>query len=450
MDKFILDTPRGTRDYDPKESKLREHMLDTIKSVYKAHDAVPLETPIYEYRHILMNKYGEEQKLIFDLAQGEDKDESLVYSLRYDLTVPLTRYLATTNAFNIKSYQIGEVFRRDTPSITNGRMRQFTQCDFDIAGNYDSMIPDAETISVMVEILDKFGLDYKIKFNHKVLLDQFLILAGIANDKVATVCSSIDKLDKHDWEYISKELGTKGISEEQINGLYNFVKISGKPLEILGVIRAMTTNAIIIRTLDEIELLFGYLEKFSCLDKVVFDLSLARGLSYYTGIIFEAVNTKKDVDYTIGSIGAGGRYDCLVESFNEHKHVPIVGCSIGFTRIFTILSNGSYSTPDEKRCLITTIENKADVTKNKTLLLVAMEIANNLWKADISTELYSKSGIIMKDKLKYALDKGVKFMILIAENEYTNGEVVVKNLATKQQYTIKIDQVIDFMNHGQK
>lgn len=233
-DVTILNTPKGTTDYSPEDMYLRDYITETIKTVFKRHGAVTIETPMFEYKHILVGKYGEDQKLIYDL----DDQGALQSSLRYDLTVPFARYLATSSTPNIRRYQIGEVFRRDQPSITQGRMRQFTQCDMDIAGKYDLMLPDAEVIKIMVEILDAFGadykLDYRIKFNHKVLLDCLLTLSNIPPDKIQTTCSSIDKLDKHDWEYVANELEKKGLTLGQIDNLREFVILNGEPMRIVN------------------------------------------------------------------------------------------------------------------------------------------------------------------------------------------------------------------------
>ena len=239
----------------------------------------------------------------------------------------------------------GKVYRRDNPQMSKGRFREFFQCDFDIAGgNYGTMIPDAEVIKIVVEILTQLPIgNFNIKINHRLLLDSMVEICGIGNDKYKLVCSSIDKLDKEEWEQVRDELiNVKGVTEEQADKLKNFVVLKDKPkilLEKLLTMKEFLENEKGKKALDEMTLLIDYLQILEVEKYCTFDLSLARGLDYYTGLIYETVLTDTD---EVGSISGGGRYDNLIGMFSG-KQIPAVGVSIGIERIFNIL---------EKRCFL--------------------------------------------------------------------------------------------------
>ncbi|KAF8404254.1 hypothetical protein HHK36_009136 [Tetracentron sinense] len=325
--------PKGTRDFAKEQMAIRERAFSIIVEVFKRHGAMALDTPAFELRETLMGKYGEDSKLIYDLAdQGGE-----LCSLRYDLTVPFARYVAMNGVTAFKRYQIAKVYRRDNPS--KGRYREFYQCDFDIAGHYETMGPDFEVIKVLTELLDELNIgDYEIKLNHRKLLDGMLDICGVSPEKFRTICSSIDKLDKQSFEQIKKEMvEEKGLTVEIAERIGTFVKKRGRPLELLADLKhegcQFLENNGSILALNDLEILFKALEKSKCIDKVVFDLSLARGLDYYTGVIFEAVFKGAT---QVGSIAAGGRYDNLIGMFGT-KQVPAVGVSLGIERVFTIM-----------------------------------------------------------------------------------------------------------------
>ena len=261
-------------------------------------------------------------------------------SLRYDLTVPFARYLAMNSVGNIKRYHIARVYRRDQPQAARGRYREFYQCDFDIAGSYASMVPDAEVLKVVTELLDELKLgEYEIKLNHRQLLDGMLAICGVPEPKFRTICSAIDKLDKEPWEKVRKEMvDEKGLAPEVADRIQAFVVLKGEPrsmLEKLRVSGQFGAHDGSCKALEEIALLFDYLEAMGALHRISFDLSLARGLDYYTGVIYEAVFKGSS---QVGSIAAGGRYDDLVGSLmNNSKQVPCVGVSLGIERVFVIM-----------------------------------------------------------------------------------------------------------------
>ena len=257
-------------------------------------------------------------------------------SLRYDLTVPFARYCAMNGITSIKRYQIAKVYRRDNPS--HGRYREFYQCDFDIAGLSEPMGPDFEVVKILTELLDKLEIgDYVVKLNHRKLLDGMLEICGVPAEKFRTICSSIDKLDKQTFEQVKREMvEEKGLSSEVADRIGSFVKEKGAPMELLNKLREEGSeflgNKSSKEALDELSIMFEALERSKCSGRVVFDLSLARGLDYYTGVIFEAVCIGAEV----GSIAAGGRYDNLIGMFGK-EIVPAVGMSLGIERVFNIL-----------------------------------------------------------------------------------------------------------------
>lgn len=346
---------------------IRDKIFSAITKVFKRHGAVTIDTPVFELRDILAGKYGEDSKLIYDLAdQGGE-----ICSLRYDLTVPFARWLAMNqNVSNIKRYHIAKVYRRDQPAMTKGRMREFYQCDFDIAGSYDPMLPDAEIVRITTEVFEELGWNgrYTIKLNHRKILDGLFEVCGVPADKIRTISSAVDKLDKVPWEEVKKEMVVeKGLDVEVADKIGEWVVQKGQR-DLLAKMQAderLTANESMKAGLAEMETFFTYLEAFDALDSISFDLSLARGLDYYTGVIYEVVtegsapdtskpaaapsrSSKKskgpdadedrssDPSVGVGSVAAGGRYDNLVGMFSGKNQIPCVGISFGVDRIFSI------------------------------------------------------------------------------------------------------------------
>jgi len=348
---------------------IRDKIFSTITEVFKRHGAVTIDTPVFEMKEILAGKYGEDSKLIYDLAdQGGE-----LCSLRYDLTVPFARWLAMNQGIqNIKRYHIAKVYRRDQPAMTKGRMREFYQCDFDIAGSYDPMMPDAEIVRIATEVFDGLGWKgrFTIKLNNRKILDGLFQVCGVPEEKIRTISSAVDKLDKLPWIEVRKEMTEdKGLAEEVADKIGEYVVLKGGK-DLLSRLQAdekLIANASMKEGLEEMDLLFDYLEAFECLDSVSFDLSLARGLDYYTGVIYEIVtegsapvatvtgapatssrppkksksvdaddDRSSDPNIGVGSIAAGGRYDNLVGMFSGKNKIPCVGISFGVDRIFAI------------------------------------------------------------------------------------------------------------------
>lgn len=420
--------PKGTRDFGKEQMAIRERAFSIITGVFKMHGAVALDTPVFELRETLMGKYGEDSKLIYDLAdQGGE-----LCSLRYDLTVPFARYVAMNNISALKRYQIAKVYRRDNPS--KGRYREFYQCDFDIAGVYEPMEPDFEVIKVLTELLDKLDIGmYEIKLNHRKLLDGMLEICGVPPEKFRTVCSSIDKLDKLSFEEVKKELvEEKGISNETAEKIGNLVKTRGPPLEVLLELRKegskfLENNGSIV-ALNELDILFKALEKANAIDRISFDLSLARGLDYYSGVIYEAVFKGAT---QVGSIAAGGRYDNLVGSFikGEKKQVPAVGVSLGIERVFAIMEQQQQD--KEKNQVIRATETEVLVSILGKDLILAAELVSELWSVGIKAEF--KLTTRVQNHIKYAMQSGIPWMVLVGESELKDGKVKLKDIRANQE-----------------
>uniref|UniRef100_A0A671MXL6 histidine--tRNA ligase n=1 Tax=Sinocyclocheilus anshuiensis TaxID=1608454 RepID=A0A671MXL6_9TELE len=264
---FVLKTAKGTRDYNPKQMAIREKVFNIIISCFKRHGAETIDTPVFELKETLTGKYGEDSKLIYDL---KDQGGELL-SLRYDLTVPFARYLAMNKITNIKRYHIAKVYRRDNPAMTRGRYREFYQCDFDIAGQYDAMIPDAECLKIVYEILNELDLgDFHIKVNDRRILDGMFAVCGVPDEKFRTICSTVDKLDKMAWEDVKKEMvNEKGLSEDVADRIGEYVSMQGGQdlAERLLQDPKLSQNKQACAGLTDMKLLFSYLELFQVTDK---------------------------------------------------------------------------------------------------------------------------------------------------------------------------------------
>ncbi|NWT46657.1 SYHC protein, partial [Chroicocephalus maculipennis] len=317
--KFVLKTPKGTRDYSPKQMAIRERVFNAIITCFKRHGAEVIDTPVFELKETLTGKYGEDSKLIYDL---KDQGGELL-SLRYDLTVPFARYLAMNKITNIKRYHIAKVYRRDNPAMTRGRYREFYQCDFDIAGQFDPMIPDAECLKIVHEILSDLQLgDFLIKVNDRRILDGMFAVCGVPDSKFRTICSSVDKLDKMPWEEVRSEMvGEKGLSPEAADRIGEYA------------------------------------------------------------VLLQQENDHVEEPVSVGSVAGGGRYDGLVGMFDpKGRKVPCVGVSIGIERIFSILEQRVEASEEKIR---TTETQVLVASAQKKLLEERLKLISELWDAGI-------------------------------------------------------------------
>ena len=398
---------------------IRDKIFGTIADVFKRHGGVTIDTPVFELKEILSGKYGEDSKLIYDLAdQGGE-----LCSLRYDLTVPFARFLAMNKDIqNIKRYHIAKVYRRDQPAMTKGRMREFYQCDFDIAGTYDPMVPDAEVIRIICEVFEGLGWNggYTIKLNHRKILDGIFQVCGVPEDKIRTISSAVDKLDKLPWAEVRKEMTEeKGLDGDVADRIGQWVVLKGKQdlLQTLQADEQLAANENMKQGMADIGLLFEYLEAFGALDRVSFDLSLARGLDYYTGIIYEVVtegsapeaspagdgkeaaapkSSKKkkktngddddrsnDPTVGVGSVAAGGRYDNLVGMFSGKTQIPCVGISFGVDRIFSITKARMAADKNAAQVRNNEVDVYVMAFGSKGFLKERMGVCAQLWEAGI-------------------------------------------------------------------
>ncbi|KAI0449455.1 hypothetical protein F5B21DRAFT_494195 [Xylaria acuta] len=443
-DKSSVKVPKGTRDWVGADVKIRDRIFKAAGDAFARHGGVQLDTPVFELKSILSGKYGEDSKLIYELADQGGED----LALRYDLTVPFARWLAMTGTQQIKRYHIAKVYRRDQPAIARGRMREFYQCDFDIAGEYDPMIPDAEILRIVYEVFYSLGLaeDVTLKLNHRKILDGLFAVAGVPDDKIRTISSAVDKLDKLSREEVKAEMIEKGLEGSVADEILEWTKYNGdipKIIELLKKDEKMFANEKIKKGIEEMGLLHSYLDAFQIADQVSFDLALARGLDYYTGLIYEAVIelTAKDrsAETRIGSIAAGGRYDNLVGMYGR-KQIPCIGISFGVDRIFTILKARQEKEKQSAR--------GSDVYvmvfggKNG-LLPERMGIARLLWDAGISAEFSPKVKPRLPQQFKAAESAGVPLAVIVGEDELKAGKVKVKVMGLPEGHPDKEGKLIE-------
>lgn len=471
--KFTLKTPKGTRDWEPLAMALRKRIFSTIEDVFSAHGAVTIDTPVFELKEILSGKYGEDSKLIYDL---QDQGGELC-SLRYDLTVPFARFVAMNPSEhgNIKRYHIAKVYRRDQPAMSKGRFREFYQCDIDIAGVYDPMVPDSEVLCILVEALDALGMEgFTVKINHRKILDGIFDICGVPADKIRTISSAVDKLDKSPWAEVKREMTVdKGLAEDVADKIGEYVKLKGGKdlLEKLKKDEVMMGHKVASQGVKDMELLFDYLDVYGISDRMSFDLSLARGLDYYTGLIYEAVTSasappgfngdtsagavageeknkskskkkgadgEEEIDEStvgVGSIAAGGRYDNLVGMFSGSKKpdaVPCVGVSIGVERVFAIMMQrlkekelaGQRSSVRSKEVDVYVM------SVGDGLLKERMQVTKMLWNAGIKAEFMHKAKPKLPAQFGVVDKEGIPFAVILAPNEW-NGET--RQVRVKQQ-----------------
>ncbi|XP_043924964.1 histidine--tRNA ligase, cytoplasmic isoform X1 [Protopterus annectens] len=451
--KFILKTPKGTRDYNPKQTAIREKVFNIIINCFKRHGAETIDTPVFELKETLTGKYGEDSKLIYDL---KDQGGELL-SLRYDLTVPFARYLAMNKIKAIKRYHIAKVYRRDNPAMTKGRYREFYQCDFDIAGEYDPMLPDAECLRIIYEILGELQIgEFLIKVNDRRILDGMFAVCGVPDEKFRAICSSVDKLDKTPWEDVKMEMvGEKGLAPETADLIGQYVQLNGG-IEFIDRLQndpLLSQNKVAVEALGDMKLLFEYLTLLGATDKINFDLSLARGLDYYTGMICEAVllqnpneiqpqqKDQSEESVGVGSVAGGGRYDGLVGMFDpKGRKVPCVGVSIGIERIFSIMEQKAENSAEKIR---TTETQVLVASAQKKLLNERMKLVTELWNSGIKAELIYRKNPKLLNQLQYCEENGIPLVAIIGEQELKDGVVKLRVVATREEVDIPRGSLVE-------
>ena len=442
--------PKGTRDFSPEEMAKRNYIFNTIREVYHLYGFQQIETPAMENLSTLMGKYGEEgDKLLFkilnsgDCFSGISCEELLEKNpvkfaakacekgLRYDLTVPFARFVVQHRneiSFPFKRYQIQPVWRADRPQ--KGRYREFYQCDGDVVGS-DSLINEVELIQIMDEVFHRFGIRVCIKMNNRKILSGIAEILGAA-DKIVDITVAIDKLDKISLEKVNDELREKGLSEDAINKLQPVIMLSGtnreKIASLKNVLAASETG---LKGIAEMEFILDRIEKLALRAELELDLTLARGLNYYTGAIFEV----KALDVKIGSITGVGRYDNLTGVFGM-EGVSGVGISFGADRIFDVLNQLDLYPKDALQTTQLLFVNFGEKEEAYLLPLVAQVRA-----AGIRTELYPESAK-MKKQMGYADTKKIPYVAIVGETEMSEGKINVKNMITGEQQLLTVDELI--------
>lgn len=446
--------PSGTRDFGPAEMIKREYIFNTIKSVFMKYGYMPLETPTMENLSTLLGKYGEEgDKLLFkvlnsgdfisklsgaDIEEGNSVKSALKISekgLRYDLTVPFARYVVQHQgeiSFPFKRYQIQPVWRADRPQ--KGRYREFCQCDVDVVGS-DSLLNELELIQIVSEVFKALNIEVVLKLNNRKILYGIAESIGYA-DKMTDITVAIDKLDKIGIEAVCAELNAKGISDEACEKLTPILTLSGSSRERLVSIRdIIACSETGLKGVEEVETILNYVEELSVDIDLELDLSLARGLNYYTGAIFEV----KAKDYAIGSISGGGRYDDLTGIFGL-KGVSGVGISFGADRIYDVLS-GLDLFPSG----VSTTSKVFFVNFEGKEALMALKLAAELRASGIATEVYPDGAKKMKKQMEYANRREIPFVVIIGDSELQEGEATVKNMVTGEQSKVKFSALVDYI-----
>lgn len=442
--------PKGTRDFGREETAERNYIFDTIRSVFLEFGYAQIETPAMENLSTLLGKYGDEgDKLLYrilnsgDAFEGVDLSKPLLSQvsekgLRYDLTVPFARYVVQhrdTLTFPFKRFQIQPVWRADRPQ--KGRYREFYQCDVDVVGS-KSQLYELELIQIADKVFRKMGVSVVLKVNNRKILTGLSKICGFP-DKVVDITVAIDKLDKIGIDSVREELLSKGLTLEAVGVLEPILTLSGTTEEKTAAMRKiMASSQTGLRGLDETEELFGLVKAAGVGMNVELDLSLARGLNYYTGAIFEV----KALDWQIGSICGGGRYDNLTGIFGL-PDVSGVGISFGADRIYDVLK-GLDKFP-KSLCKGTDLL-FANLGKEEVLYI--LPIASQLRDAGISVEVYPEP-VKLKKQFEYAERKSIGFISITGENEKISGKVNIKNLSLGEQREFSVEDIpamVDFLS----
>ncbi len=444
--------PKGTRDFGPVEMAKRNYIFNTIRDVYALYGFQQIETPAMETLQTLMGKYGEEgDKLLFKVLNSGDclskcSDEELLErnalhlaskmcekGLRYDLTVPFARYVVMHRdelQLPFKRYQIQPVWRADRPQ--KGRYREFYQCDADVVGS-DSLLNEVELMQIVDEVFSRFGIRIQIKINNRKILSGIAEIIGAA-DKIVDITVAIDKLDKIGIDNVNAELREDGLSEEQIQKLQPIIMLSGTNDEKLTTIAEVLKDSETgVKGVEETKYILNTLNTHSCLrNEIQLDLTLARGLNYYTGAIFEV----KALDVQIGSITGGGRYDNLTGIFGM-PGLSGVGISFGADRIYDVLNQLD-------------LYPKNSVTSTQVLFInfgeqetaYCLPIINKVRANGIRAELYPDAAK-MKKQMSYANAKQIPFVVLAGESEMAQGKVTLKNMENGEQTLVDAEALIE-------
>lgn len=446
--------PKGTRDFSPAEMVKRNYIFDLIKEVFRLYGFQPIETPAMENLSTLTGKYGEEgDKLLFKILNSGDfiskVSEELLdeknsnkltpkiseKGLRYDLTVPFARFVVQYQneiTFPFKRYQIQPVWRADRPQ--KGRYREFYQCDVDVIGS-NSLLNEVELVQIIDDVFKRLKINTIVKINNRK------ILAGIAevigeNDRIIDITVAIDKLDKIGLEKVNAELAEKGVSNESIEKLQPILALQGnsveKTVQLEGILASSETG---IKGVNEIKKLFSYIDNLSLQTEVELDLTLARGLNYYTGAIFEV----KAKDFEIGSICGGGRYDDLTGIFGL-PNVSGVGVSFGAERIYDVLTQMNLFPPKSSETTKVLFVNFGEKEEAYCLPVLA-----ELRKNGINAEIFPDNAKMQK-QMNYANKKEIPFVVLAGETEIQAKSFTLKNMQSGEQHSVNADELMNILS----
>ena len=442
--------PKGTRDFSPVEMAKRNYIFNTIREVFHLFGYQQIETPSMENLSTLMGKYGDEgDKLLFKIQNSGDyfsslTDEELLSrnapklackfcekGLRYDLTVPFARYVVMHRdeiSFPFKRYQIQPVWRADRPQ--KGRYREFYQCDADVVGS-NSLLNEVELVQMIDQVFQKFGVRVSIKVNNRKILTGIAEIIGEA-DKIVDITVAIDKLDKIGLDNVNAELASKGIPQEAIDKLQPIILLSGSNEEKLETLKSvLAASETGLKGVEESEFILKTVAALGVQSEVELDLTLARGLNYYTGAIFEV----KALDVQIGSISGGGRYDNMTGVFGM-SGMSGVGISFGADRIFDVLNQLDLYPKEAVNGTQVLFVNFGEVEAAYCLPVLAKVRA-----AGIRAEIYPDCAK-MKKQMGYANDKQIPFVAIVGENEMKEGKLTLKNMTTGEQCLVTPDELL--------
>ena len=439
--------PKGTRDFSPVEMMRRDYIFNTIRSVFRMNGYSPIETPAMENLSTLLGKYGDEgDKLLFKILNSGDYASKLQPSelaeaskicekgLRYDLTVPFARFVVQHQndiVFPFKRYQIQPVWRADRPQ--KGRYREFYQCDVDVIGS-KSLLNEVELVGIVERVFDKLGISVTLKMNNRKILFGIAEVMGHA-DKMIDITVAIDKLEKIGLDNVKAELSERGIDEQAVAKLQPILELSGTTAEKLATLKDILANSPTgLLGVEEMQKVFDYIATAGFKLNVELDLSLARGLNYYTGAIFEV----KANDFAIGSICGGGRYDNLTGIFGM-PDVSGVGISFGADRIYDVMV-GLDLFPAEIGCSTKVLF----VNLGEAEAMASLVAVNKLRDAGVSAELYPDSAK-MKKQMESANRRGIPYVAIIGSNELEQGVVTLKNMVTGEQQTVSTDSLVEIL-----
>src|SRR3712207_6029650 len=443
--------PKGTRDFGPLEMAKRNYIFNTIKEVYALYGFQQIETPSMETLQTLMGKYGEEgDKLLFKVLNSGDylskiTEEDLLErnslhlasklcekGLRYDLTVPFARYVVMHHdelQFPFKRYQIQPVWRADRPQ--KGRYREFYQCDADVVGS-DSLMNEVELMQIVDTVFTKFGIRVQIKINNRKILSGIAEVIG-EDDRIVDITVAIDKLDKIGLDKVNAELKDSGLSDEAVEKLQPFITLSGSNEEKLQVVaQALASSEIGQKGVEEIEFILNTLKAIGLQNEIQFDLTLARGLNYYTGAIFEV----KALDTPMGSITGGGRYDNLTGIFGM-PGLSGVGISFGADRIYDVLNTLDLY---PKETISSTKVMFINFGEQETMY--CLPVLSECRKRGVRAEIYPDA-VKMKKQMSYANAKQIPYVALAGENEMKEGKITLKNMVTGTQELLALEELCD-------